>query len=104
MPEPIGSVGTRDPISEAHPGLHWYFGRYVYPAGGTSGVAQGKISEAEFLLPFLEKARNAIQYCRDAHTAQNLLTETPEGALFEPGLLSLILSTLTGEHDAQGIA
>ena len=30
-------------------------------AGGTSGVAQGKISEAEFLLPFLEKARNAIQ-------------------------------------------
>jgi FMN-dependent NADH-azoreductase len=31
-------------------------------AGGTSGIAQGKISEAEFLLPFLEKARAAIQY------------------------------------------
>jgi len=30
-------------------------------AGGTSGVAQGKISEAEFLLPFPEKARHAIQ-------------------------------------------
>jgi FMN-dependent NADH-azoreductase len=30
-------------------------------ADGTSGVAQGKISETEFLLPFLEKARKAIQ-------------------------------------------
>lgn len=30
-------------------------------AGGTREVARGKISEAEFLVPFLEEARNAVQ-------------------------------------------
>src|SRR5216683_6711626 len=39
--------------------------------------------------------------CQDAHAAQNPSLETPEGPLFEPGLLSVILSTLTGEHDSR---
>lgn len=29
-------------------------------AGGTTGIAQGKVSESDFLAPFLEKAQAAI--------------------------------------------
>ena len=39
--------------------------------------------------------------CQDAHAPKTPSLETPEGPLFEPGLLSVILSTLTGEHDSR---
>jgi len=45
----------------------------------------------QFLLPFLERARNVIQQVPGRPCAQNPSLETPEGPLFEPGLLSVIL-------------
>jgi len=86
-------------LSEAHPELHWYFGRYVYP----SGRYERRFTREDFgsrIPPSLPREGASC----DPVTARTPIPpkasslETPEGPLFEPGLLSLILSTLTGEH------
>src|SRR5712664_4582833 len=55
----------------------------------------------QYLLPFLEKGAQCDPVTARTPIRPQPSLETPEGPLFEPGLLSVILSTLTGEHDSR---
>jgi len=101
---PIGSVGPRDPISEAHPGFIGISDVTLSKRAAQAALHKGRFRKPNSSFPFSRRRVMRSSNCRDAHTAQNLLTGNSRRSAFEPGLLSLILSTLTGEHDAQGIA